>query len=116
MIDPALPILDFSFNWNNKLDCKAFTTISQSGRLSEGQSINITLKEQFVKKGKVIIKKRYQIKQMTESMAFIDTGYDLTKTLDVISKMFGCDKISPEANFYWYLIGPWKAEQMTLEL
>ena len=106
--------LKFTHNWNNKLYNKAFTTIRQSDRFNVGDRVNIILNGQCIKVASIKAKKRYRIKDMTEAMAYIDTGYPLEETLDIISKMFGCEKISPDAYFYWYLVAPHKAEQLEL--
>ncbi len=82
--------IKFSFNWNNKLNCKAFSTIRP---YSEGKYIitelyEILLKEHVVAKAKIVNTFKFDINQMTNNMAFLDTGYDANETRKIIQTMY----------------------------
>lgn len=108
--------LKFSDNWNKKLNCKWFTTIRQSGRLEVGDKVDIIFGEQHQKFCVIMDKKHLRIKNLTLAICALDTGYDREETIKIIGKMFGCEKIDPEAFVYWYLLGPYKETQQELNL
>lgn len=82
--------LSFSYNWNNKLDNNAFTTI----RIYNPQkhlllsSVRIIVKGEF--KGVGIIKevKRLHLHQINEFIARIDTGYSKEECINIIRRMY----------------------------
>lgn len=96
--------LIFSHNWNKKLHCNCFTTIRISGRFSKGNEIDILLKGEKLGVAKVIDKKQIYLEQITEGMAYLDTGYNRDETIKIIKTMY------PEVNdwtskpIYWYLL------------
>ena len=116
MQTPKHKELNFSYNWNKKLHNNVFTTIRQSGRLDVGDKISIKLNDFHMKFGTVLIKKYLPVEKLNETMCYLDTGYNREETLEIISKMFGAEKISDEAKIYWYLIGPWTLKQGKLDI
>lgn len=82
--------LNFSYNWNNKLNCNAFTTIRlyYDGRFNINDEYEITLKGEHFKYAKVVGIKTFKLPQLNDFMAYIDTGYDAQKTKDIIKKMY----------------------------
>lgn len=80
----------FSGNWNNKLDCKCFTTIRLANKLKYeiGGYFNIYLNNQPHKKA--VIKDIWVINlsQLDKFTAMIDTGYSLGKTKGIFYKMY----------------------------
>jgi len=101
--------IDFSYNWNNKLDCKAFTTLRLSGRHQVGERLAIWLKE---KKGKesqkgiaeVIGKKRLTLAQISEYIAYLDTGYSAKECQDIIKRMYRKVEDWDTRPIYFYLL------------
>lgn len=83
------PTIKFSYNWNNKLDCSAFTTIRlhQPKKYIVGQDYEIYLKAPFCI-AKIVAIKQFKISQMNEFMAMIDTGYSVQETIEIIKKMY----------------------------
>lgn len=81
--------LEFSFNWNRKLDCKVFTTLRLSDRYELGDEIDIYLKNRRLGKAKVISKHKFKIGEITELVAGIDTGYSKKECIQIIKRMYG---------------------------
>lgn len=80
--------LKFSYNWNNKLDCKAFTTLRLSDRFKVGQQYEIILKDES--KGIAMVKDvRYTLlNQINEFVARIDTGYSMGECRNILTRMY----------------------------
>lgn len=88
--------LTFSFNWNNKLDCNAFTTIRlrNDNKYYKGASFNTVLAQkgkEEINKGDVMVEevKHFKIDKINEFVALLDTGYcraDCIKTIQTMYK------------------------------
>jgi len=80
--------LNFSYNWNKKLDCKMFTTLRLSNRFSVGDKVFVTLKNiehcNAICRGK----KKLFMKDINEFIAGIDTGYSVEECQDILKKMY----------------------------
>lgn len=83
-------IIPFSYNWNNKLDCKAFTTIRiyNPGTHIPGMVVDVQLKG--VSKGiaKIISVKPFYLHNLNEYMSYLDTGYAVPELKNIIEKMY----------------------------
>lgn len=86
-----MEVITFSHNWNNKLDCHAFSTI----RLYNPVNYRVGAKFKIVLNGglkphpaQVMYEKKFYLHQLTEAMAIIDTGYSLAETKDILVKMY----------------------------
>lgn len=87
--------LVFSYNWNNKLECKAFTTLRLHNpkKYQVGAEFEVYLQEkgkQAQPKGRVIIQavKTIDAEQINDFIAFIDTGYSRAQTLQILQRMY----------------------------
>jgi len=82
--------INFSTNWNNKLTNKAFTTIRLHNprKYYIGGEYQITLKNKPL--GVATIKQIHTIKvnQLTMCMCYMDTGYSVPETINIIKKMY----------------------------
>ena len=82
--------INFSTNWNNKLTNRAFTTI----RIHNERKYNIGGVYQIMLKNKPLgtatIRKIHVIKanQITDCMSFLDTGYSVPETINILRKMY----------------------------
>ncbi|MPR37097.1 hypothetical protein [Salmonirosea aquatica] len=82
--------LDFSYNWNNKLDCKAFTTL----RLLNPKRYFIGAKFEVFYKNKTYgifeVKKLTPLtpEGITDLIAYLDTGYNANECRDVLRTMY----------------------------
>jgi len=86
----ANDIIKFSYNWNNKLNNKAFTTIRRHNpqKYRIGNQFIIELNGE--KKGAAILQEKrvFKIDQLNEFMSFIDTGYNRDKTTEILNRMY----------------------------
>ena len=81
-------ILNFSYNWNNKLDNKAFTTLRFTDRFKVGDRVEIHLKNKLHSVGEVIGKKEFFIQHINDYIAYLDTGYDKDECIKIIHRMY----------------------------
>jgi hypothetical protein len=85
--------INFSNNWNNKLNCKYFTTIRKHipGRFKVWQKVNILLHDKW--KGQALIEDVRVLKMGTlnEWHCGIDTGYSVDKTRALLQRFYGED-------------------------
>lgn len=82
--------LKFTYNWNKKLDCTAFTTIRiyNPQKHIQGERVNLLLKEKPIGLGVVKNVFPFYLHELTELIAYLDTGYNLQTTRDIIHKMY----------------------------
>ena len=103
-----MEVLRFSYNWNNKLDCKAFTTIRISDRFKVGQEYDIQLREKidYVSKGaaKILEIREFKLEQMNEFVARIDTGYSEQECKDILTKMYKNKSINWETQIIYLIL------------
>ena len=83
-------IINFSTNWNNKLDCIAFTTIrlKNSTKYQIGKEYEIHLKNTLKKRARIEGIKLIYFHQINEYIAYIDTGYSSEEEKKIIKKMY----------------------------
>lgn len=87
--------LTFSHNWNNKLDCKAFTTLRlrNDRKYHKGQELEI-IEKRFsageFSRGTFIIAeiKHLKIYQINEFIARLDTGFNREECITLIQTMY----------------------------
>lgn len=97
--------LDYSHNWNNKLDCPIHTTIRLSGRLQVGYLVAEFFKGEYKGHVKVIDKKRILLDTLNDWVAGLDTGYDAAETIRIIKTMYKAKNIDWEKTpVYYYLL------------
>lgn len=82
--------IKFSYNWNNKLENKAFTTIRlhNDKKYIIGKTYEIELNTK--PKGKAILKDKRTLKlnQLNDFISYIDTGYSVEETTQIIKRMY----------------------------
>lgn len=83
--------LSFSKNWNNKLGCQAFTTIRRSFKSAEKEVLEIILNGEFVCYGRIESIEWISIDEITDRIAFVDTGFDAEKTKKLLSELYKGD-------------------------
>lgn len=86
--------LTFSYNWNNKLDCKVFTTIRLSNRFQIGQKVEIILKGKSLGYGEIIDIKGFYLENLNDWLAMIDTGYSANECRKILKKMYKSKNIN----------------------
>lgn len=85
----------FSYNWNKKLNCNAFSTIRimQPDKYVLNKNYCIWLKRENIFEASIINITPFFLKDLTENMAYLDTGYSKEKATSIIKKMY------PRVNF-----------------
>lgn len=107
--------IEFSYNWNSKLNCKYFTTLRLSNRLAVGEWVLVYEKNKCLGLHKVEDKKQLAVKNLNPWICGIDTGYTVEETKRILERMYP-GKIFEETVIYWYLIRkPTKEEQSQIE-
>lgn len=83
-------VINFSFNWNNKLDNKAFTTIRlhNPNKYRQGLIYRIELKGEFKGRAEMKIISTFRAGQLNEITCYLDTGYNKRETLGILQKMY----------------------------
>ncbi len=82
------PELKFTYNWNNKLECTAFTTIRISPKYKVGDKYRIYLNNDYKGLARIVAVKGLLVEQMTETMALIDTAYTKAETINILKNMY----------------------------
>ena len=98
--------LKFSYNWNRKLDCNAFTTLrlARPGYYAEGQDYYVKLKEQDRGLATLQRIKTLRLAQLNDFIAYLDTGYGLDQTIDIIKKMYKNQNINWETQELYLML------------
>ena len=83
--------IDFSYNWNNKLNCKAFTTwrVHNPKKYYEGAIVDITLKDEHLFTAAIVKVRTLLLNQANEYISYLDTGYSVEEFQDIVLKMYG---------------------------
>lgn len=81
--------LKFTSNWNNKLDCHAFTTIRMYNPSKHfvGNGVNILLKEESKGTGVIMEVRRFLLADLNPYVAYLDTGYSVPECQEILRKM-----------------------------
>jgi hypothetical protein len=82
--------LEFSYNWNNKLNCKAFTTLRlyNPDKHRTGTPLEIFLKGADLGTGSIQGVKPMMLNDINEYIARIDTGYNREECINIIKRMY----------------------------
>jgi uncharacterized protein YqfB (UPF0267 family) len=82
--------LEFSYNWNNKLANKAFTTLRlhNERKYETGKVFEIKLKNSILGTAELRDKRTIRLDQLNSFITFLDTGYGVDKTKDLIRTMY----------------------------
>jgi len=80
----------FSYNWNNKLDNKAFTTIRlhNPNKYIVGNEYNVEINGK--QKGVAFLqdKRTLGINQLNDFICYLDTGYNKQQTIGMLQRMY----------------------------
>jgi hypothetical protein len=80
--------LEFSHNWNGKLENNAFTTFRLSSRFDIGEWVNVRLDIKSLGPHLIIGKKHLKAGDLNEWIAWLDTGYSLAETRNILNNMY----------------------------
>lgn len=95
---PDLAKLEFSTNWNKKLDCNSYTTLrlANPARYYCGRQFSVYLDGKYIHKAEVTDVKTLTISQINEWIARLDTGYSRQDCMTLIQKMYSRQPIDWE--------------------
>ena len=97
--------LDFSYNWNNKLDCQAFTTLRLTDKYNINDTLKVMLRKEFRGFVMVVDKRRFTLNKINDFIAYIDTGYNQQECVNILTKMYKNKNIDWEKQeIYFYLL------------
>ena len=82
--------ITFSYNWNNKLQCKAFTTIRlySPNKYKIGDTYKIILKKECIGAGRIIAIRNFLLIELNDDIAYLDTGYSKQECEKIIRRMY----------------------------
>lgn len=82
--------LQFSYNWNGKLDSKCFTTLRLRNaiKFEVGNCFEIWLKDEYKGQARIVDVKHLLLDQINGWIARLDTGYDAEKCTELIRTMY----------------------------
>jgi len=83
-------IIKFSYNWNGKLENKAFTTIRVHNpkKYIVGRIYQIELNGTTKGSATLQAKRVLMLNQLNEFICYLDTGYNRTETISIFNKMY----------------------------
>jgi len=116
----ASHLISFTFNWNNKLQNKAFSTIRLHNpkKYQNGKVYQIELKGEAL--GTAILKEKRTLKadQLNDFICYLDTGYSRTETLNMLTKMYKIENLQTTYFDFCLLVytKPEKQKATALEL
>ncbi len=99
ILDP----INFSYNWNNKLNNNYFTTLRKSINYQVGGYYQVMLKKEKISKVEVIKRIKLSYAQLTDVFCFLDTGYSADETRNILNTMYQEDLLAPNDDKYIYL-------------
>ena len=92
-LDKKMKPLNFLENYNNKLNCNAFTTMRINKRLSshimQDKVVEINLKGEFFCYADVVDFCRFTLKELPKMICFIDTGMSRELTWITLRDIYG---------------------------
>ena len=82
--------INFSYNWNNKLSGKAFTSIRlhNPNKYRKGERYEIELKGRRLGVAVLQDVKKIALSQLNDFICYLDTGYNVTETTQIIQRMY----------------------------
>lgn len=93
--------LDFKTNWNNKLNCAAFTTfrIHNPDKYRVGAVLAVYLRDKFMFEAEVIDTRDMYLYQVSDFVAYIDTGYDVQQFKQIVRTIYK-NNVNPDAMLF----------------
>lgn len=82
--------INFSYNWNNKLDCSSFTTIRlrNENKYRVGLEYKAWLKQESKGNVKCLDIRHFWLADLNEFVARLDTGYSVEECRQIILRMY----------------------------
>ena len=87
--------INFSYNWNNKLNNKAFTTLRLHNphKYKQGERYRIENSGQL--RGIAVLKeiRTFTLASLNNFITFLDTGYNVSETKELLQRMYKAKSI-----------------------
>ena len=96
--------LEFSYNWNNKLSCKAFTTLRLSDRFNIGDKVEVYLLLRKLGTADVVNKIKIQFGKISDTVAYLDTGYNAAECRNILQRMYKNMAMTNLTTIYLYVL------------
>lgn len=82
--------IKFSHNWNNKLDCHAFTTIRlyNSTKHVPGKKYTVILKDKQIGTATIKAVTPFLVSALNSYVTYLDTGYSVEECTAILHKMY----------------------------
>lgn len=108
--------LDFSYNWNNKLNGKAFTSIRlwNENKYEVGNVYEIRLGNAKKGSARLISMKRIRLNQINDHIALLDTGYMANECVEIIKTMYKNKRIDWDTQCLAYCLFLYIEDKMDL--
>lgn len=83
-------VLRFSFNWNNKLGCKSFSTLRlyNEARYVVNTPFQVYLKDQYLGIAELRAVRKTKSTNLNEFVCQLDTGYGVAETQKILKRMY----------------------------
>lgn len=84
------PIINFSSNFNSKLNADIFSTIRMRNdkRYQQNRLYTITLKDQLHGQARILYLRHFDIQNLPNATAYQDSGYNAQDTIKMLQTMF----------------------------
>jgi len=98
--------LNFSYNWNNKLYNKAFTSIRlyNPTKYVINNLYNVNLKGNYLFTAKLIDLKILYPKNISNWLAYLDSGYNAEEVINILSKIYKNNNDILNTKFHYLLL------------
>lgn len=80
--------INFSYNWNNKLYCKFFTTFRAWFDGKPGDVYTLTLKNEPINQVQVVEVRAVLLKDVNQFVAGLDAGYTVSEFVNMVKTMY----------------------------
>ena len=95
--------LEFNTNWNNKLECGAFTTIRLSDKYEIGDMVEVRLKGTVKTHGIIRGKRCILLDMINNFIAYIDTGYNADECKNILTTMYKKKTLTGQSSLFIFI-------------
>src|ERR1041385_4652630 len=108
---------NFFYNWNNKLQCTAFTTLRLNPNYFIGDEVDIYLNKVKLPGTYTVYKRKpLKLEEINHFISFIDTGYTPGECKDLLRQMHKARNIDWQTQtLFLYLIVKFEEEEEELQ-
>ena len=96
--------IKFQSNFNRKLCCECFSTLRLSGKHQINDVVLITLKDKERGLAVVMDKQEISLNMITDSLAYIDTGYNAEETKKILKTMYKNKNVNWDTQIIYFYV------------